>query len=147
MHVAESSYPAKLEVEATSRLTEKRGRQITFRDLRAGDQVQTSAVPTPDRALVYLAQWVQDHSLRFVKGLQGYVAGRDLKHGVLNVKSGRYGWVRVAATRNTQFLGGASAHQLRDVRHWDAVVINGFLNKRIGWIVRATRIRVQHARG
>jgi hypothetical protein len=71
LHIAASPQPAKLVLSPQSALRDATGHAVTLNDLRSGDRIHATGVPTPDKALVYLGDVLVDLDLRLVHDRRG----------------------------------------------------------------------------
>ena len=72
LRIAVSFQPAKVVLGSQSVLLDRRGHTITLRNVHSGDEVRAVGVPSPDKALVYLGNRVEDLSaLTVSKSIRG----------------------------------------------------------------------------
>jgi phospholipase C len=142
VHIAATSAPAKLVLSSQSVLQDARGNAVILRDLQPGDQVVADAVPTPDRALVYLGSRVRDLSLRWVQQQTGIVTQLSPSQRTLRMHLSGGGQETVVVGSQTEFLGFARAQRLWALHLADVVVVDGVVDDRLSRMVRATDLRV-----
>jgi hypothetical protein len=119
-------------------------RQIQLSDMQHGDRVSADAVPTPDKALVYLGRRIDDRDLRWVQEQVGFVTRRYVNRRLLAVQVAGKGREMVSIAPSTRFVGVPSSARLRGVHVGDTVVLRGVLNARLARVVRTVTIEVHH---
>jgi phospholipase C len=142
VHIAATGSPATLVLSAQSVLQDAHADPVLLRDVRPGDRIVADAVPTPDRALVYLGSRVNDVSLRWVKDQTGVVSKVNLVRRTLRIQlpGGRQESIKVGA--GTQFLGFAHNQRLRAIHPSDVVVVDGVVDDQLGSMIRTVHLTV-----
>lgn len=138
----ESADVEKLVLGGQSTVQSLDGHGIRLPDIQMGDEVDASAVPSPDKALVYLGNAVRDIDLRLVNHQVGFVLKRDLRNHTMTVEVPGERPETVLVSPETTFVGWASAGRLSAVKPWDIVVLKGLVDRRLALMVRALSIQV-----
>ena len=137
-----STDPIELVLSGRSVVLDKHGRPIQLSDLRAGDHITAAAVPTADKALVYLGSRIQDTNLVHAKDQYGIVLSKNDQMGTLRVQVVGGNEEEVDVVGGSEFLGAARGQRLAGVNSRDIVRVTGILDTRTHAMVRASTIQV-----
>lgn len=131
-------------VEGTSNLQDATKHGIMVSDVQHGDHVRAGAVPTPDKALVYLTRWLVDRDLSYEPEQVATVVKRNLKRHTLWVRlsDGDNHLETVSISPRTTFVRPTKKSGLRSLRPHDVVLLQGVVNVRINRMVRTTSVTV-----
>ena len=134
--------PSKLVLSNQSVLQGASGTPIQLRDMRKGDWVSASGVPSPDRALVYLGQRISDLDLDTVTNQMGTVTRWAPNRRRLTVQLPRGQTEKITLWPQTRLIGARGNGGKRLFRPGDVVAVTGLLNDRLNQVVDAWTIRV-----
>jgi hypothetical protein len=145
VRIPESPDPAKLVLSNTSVIQTKQGDTVPLRDVARGDKVQASAIPTPDRALVYLGSRIIDLSLVVVKNQAGVVTRWNRSTRTLTVLLPDNGLERVVLLPHTRFVVPRDATGAPQILPGDLASISGVSNQRLHAVVDPSSVQVYAA--
>lgn len=131
VQTSDSPDPFKLVLGGRSSLHAANGHVIYLRDFQVGDRVSAAAIPTPDKALVYLGSRVQDMDVEFVQDQLANVLLWNARRKVLTVRVPGGSTETVQITGQTKVLGAAHRTTSHLFRTTDLVAITGLLNQRL----------------
>lgn len=131
--------PARIVLSNNTTLQGSDGTAITVADVQPGDKIVVQAVPTPDKALVYLGSSLTDTSLRAAT-LTGRVLGRSLleKSFLLGRSDGTT--YRIMIQPRTLFGGHWTFSRLRGLKKGNRVTVGGILDGRLHRMVRTVTV-------
>jgi hypothetical protein len=142
VHTSTTNDLSEIVLSGRSQLVGSNHHTVPLTAVRYGDRITGSGVPTPDRALVYLGQTIQDKDVRAVHDLIGFVTARHpMRHAVTLHLSGN-----LSLTLN---LHGAYGYRgPRGTEGWpalnvgDVVGVTGIINTRLHQFISGGPIRV-----
>jgi phospholipase C len=134
--------PVELVLSRQSVIVDKHGKRVRLRDLQPGDHITAAAVPTPDKALVYLGSRVQDQDLESVSSQYAIVLSKSLDSASLKVQVVGGGVETIDVGGGTKFLGAATGKRLQVLKRHDIVQLSGVLDDRTHRLVRASWLRL-----
>jgi phospholipase C len=140
--ISASPDPVELVLSGKSVVLDRQGRRVQVADLRAGDHITAAAVPTADKALVYLGSRIQDTDLEHTKDQYGIVMSKNVTMGTLSVQVVGGSGESIDVVGGTQFLGAARGKRLPGVQPHDIVRVTGVLDTRTHTVVRASTVVV-----
>lgn len=125
-----------------SQLQAADSRPVYLSDIQVGDTVLAQAVPSPNQALVYSGNRVQDFDLAYDQHQVGTVVRTDPTGQSLLIRGSGYGREKVTVTSDTSFLGWNQDKRLAGVRRGDTLLLSGLVDQRLHQMVRALSIQV-----
>jgi phospholipase C len=140
--IAVSPDPVELVLSNKSTVLDNHGRPVTLHDLQPGDHIDAAAVPTPDKALVYLGSSIKDHDLDSVKDQYAIVLHRNIDTLTFKVQVVGGNAEKVRVLPGTKFVGADAGLRLAGLQVKDVVRLSGVINTRLHAIVRPTTIQV-----
>jgi hypothetical protein len=141
VQTADSPDAVKLVLSGTSQLQDQGGNTIYLTEIRVGDEVHADAVPTPDRALVYLGSRVVDSDLSYVAGQHARVTRIDQTRRALDVRLTDGSKELVVITPQTTFWSAAVAKRLKAVHTGQRLSFDGVINFRAPGTLWARAVR------
>ncbi|GAC1630318.1 MAG: hypothetical protein NVS4B2_13350 [Chloroflexota bacterium] len=148
INTSQSPDTTKLVIGGTSRLQDDSGHAIMTSDFQPGDTVHAGGVPTPDKALVYLARWIVDDDLTFQPEQVASVMSTNARQHTLRVRlsAGAGNLETVQVGKGTKIIGARMGTRLHGIHRGDVVAIQGVLDHRLGRMVRTVSLTIYHAR-
>ncbi len=134
--------PVELVLSGKSAIVDKHGSRVSLQDLQPGDHINAAAVPTPDRALVYLGSTVQDQDLEKVTSQYAIVVSKSLDARSVKAQVVGGGVETINVGGGTKFLGAATGKRLSSLKRRDIVQVSGILNLRVRRMVRTMWLRL-----
>jgi hypothetical protein len=145
VRIPESPDPAKLVLSNTSVIQTRQGDTVPLRDVTRGDQIEAAAIPTPDRALVYLGSRIIDVSLALVKDQVGIVTHWNSNRRVLTIQLPDSGRERVDLLPHTRFFAPRDADGTPRIVSGDLASVSGVSNQRLHAVVDPSLVRIYAA--
>jgi phospholipase C len=145
VRIPQSPDPAKLVLSNTSTVLTRTGETVPLRDVARGDHVEAAAIPTPDRALVYLGSRITDLSLVMVKNQVGIVTRWNRTKRVLTIQLPDNGSERVLLRPNTPFFVPRDAGGAARILPGDVATVTGISNQRLHAVVDPSSVSVYPA--
>lgn len=142
VRTADSPDDAKLVLGPRSAFLSSDEESIRLTDVQRGDHIVAAAVPSPDRALVYLCRRFHDEDLEIVHGQAGLVRWRSVPEHRLGIQVVGGSRVTVVVKPGTEFTGTPGTHPLQSVKPGDMIVVSGIFNHRTSTVVRAVSVHV-----
>lgn len=132
-------YREKVVVVWSTLVFDMNNKHVKLSDIQPNDRIAGSAVPTPDRALVYLGGRLHDLDLQHAY-IAGRIVGRDILAHTVTVRTAKHGAVRVRI--------GPAVRPRSAVPHYSAFTlgrwlrVNGILDDRVHLLVRPTSLHL-----
>jgi len=142
IQTAETSDPTTLILSGQSALQTRRGATILLRDIRKGDLVSASGVPSPNRALVYLGRSIVDLDLDAITDQMGTVEQWNPGQRLLTVRLPDGGTETISVWPQTRIVMAQNWIRKRLFLRSDIVAVTGLLNDRLNVVVEARRIKI-----
>jgi phospholipase C len=137
-----STDPIELVLSGKSVVLDRHGHKIQLIDLLPGDHITAAAVPTADKALVYLGSKIQDTDLSVVKDQYGIVLSKSESDSTFRVRVVGGASEKVQVLPGTNFLGAARGQRLAGVDTYDIVRLSGVYDTRTHTMVRVSTVNV-----
>jgi hypothetical protein len=141
MHIQASPDVATLVLSGQSVIDDSNGHTVLLSDLRAGDWVRGGAIPTPDKALVYLGSTIDDFDLTYEKDLSAQILKRPGAHRAILVQAIGGSRETVPVGSSTRLRGPGWGRGLRSLKPGDILQIQGVYDTRLGQWVRIVSLR------
>jgi phospholipase C len=142
VHIPESPDLAKLVLSNTSHILTAAGDIVPLRDVTRGDAVEAAAVPTPDRALVYLGSTITDLDLRVIRQQAALVIRWSRVRRTLTVEVPGSGKEAVVVRATTKLIAPRDPDGLPTIQRGDPVLVSGVLNTRLHRVVDPSLVHV-----
>ncbi|HEX6508360.1 MAG TPA: alkaline phosphatase family protein [Chloroflexota bacterium] len=136
VQIKASPDPATLVLSSQSVVQDKNEHRVLLRDMQRGDWVKGGAIPTPDKALVYLGSSVQDFDLQYIPDQTGEVLDVQPATGIVMVQQSGGDTETVFIGHQTKLMGPGWKHRLHGLRPGDMVQMAGVVNNRLQRMVR-----------
>jgi hypothetical protein len=141
LHIAASPDPAKLVVGRGTSVQDASGNTVRFRAIQPGDLIDAAAVPTPDKALVYLASRLSDLDLQALHDQLGLVDSWNPRTHLLTVHFLDGSWRTVAVNRQN-YRGPLDDRGNPRIQASEAVSLTGAVNTRLHRLVDVVTVQV-----
>lgn len=129
LHIAQSPDEATIILSNQSVITTSDGQKVPLYDVSPGDYIKTDAVPSPDRALLYLGSRVTDLNLAVIHDQSGVVTRWHPASRRITVH------VADGASEVVQLRRRTHVFRTRAIRAGDVAVVTGVLNRRRAFVV------------
>jgi hypothetical protein len=133
-----------LELVQNSQLLGRDGKTLPLMAVQKGDHLQATAVPTPDKALVYLSQTMTDLDEQAVHDEIGFVTRWNSSNGVMTVHVSGNVLAKVNLMSHTTYAGPYTDWGDPKVSRGTVVGISGVLNTRLRRFVGNVWLHVYH---
>ncbi len=144
LRIAQSPDPATLVLGPYSTVQTPAGDPVPLRDVMAGDRIHVDAVPSPDRALVYLGSRITDLNLRLVRNQTGTIARWSRRRQVMVLQLTGGGAESVWLRPWTQLQAPRKPSGQAHIRVGDVVELSGMFNTRLRILVDPSTVHVYH---
>jgi phospholipase C len=140
--ISVSPDPVELVLSNKSVVLDRHGRKVAITDLRSGDTITAAAVPSADKALVYLGSSITDSDLTRVSSQFGIVLSKNQTMGTFRVQVVGAGTEAVDVAPDTAFMGAARGQRLAGLQPRDIVRVTGVLDTRTHTVVHPATVQV-----
>jgi phospholipase C len=140
--ISVSPDPIELVLSNRSTVLDRHGRRVQVTDLRTGDAITAAAVPSADKALVYLGSSITDNDLVHASNRFGIVLSKNEALGTFKVQVIGAGRVKVDVLPGTAFMGAARGQRLAGIQQRDVVRLTGVLDTRTHTLVHPSIVQV-----
>jgi hypothetical protein len=140
--ISVSPDPVELVLSNKSVVLDRHGRKVAITDLRSGDAITAAAVPSADKALVYLGSSITDSDLARVSSQFGIVLSKNQTMGTFRVQVVGAGTETVDVAPDTSFMGAAHGQRLAGLQPRDIVRVTGVLDTRTHTVVHPATVQV-----
>lgn len=141
LRIATDSTPATLIVSNQSVLTDAHGHPIRFRFIHRGDRLAADGVPSPDRALLYLARRVTDRSLRVLSDRRAIILSWSRRTHSLQVQLDSGAVAAPIILSGRIYRGPWNGRGSPRIVPGETVRITGIFNARTRHFVQITTVR------
>lgn len=142
LHTGTTAAPSKLVLVGKSRLVGMNNETIPLAAVRPGDSMQAAGVPSPDKALVYLGQTVQDRSDMRVHDDVGFVTGWNPHAHIASLHMSGNISLDLNLAKPLWYIGPRDYRGRPRLRPGAVVGITGVINVRIHQLVTGGPVRV-----